>query len=260
MIKRNSEVEILVNGRPLKEYSFNHKIFIEGRKDSVFSIRLRNNSSERVLFVPTVDGLSVMDGKDGSFDSRGYIVDAFNSITIDGWRLSNNEVAEFYFSSPEDSYRKRKGMGNNLGSIAIAVFREKEKKTYIHWPSITYPIDDLPKPQKPWKEPNVGSQYTFESGSIELSSMNQSNCFYATSATSARAAQDLGTGFGETKRSEVTSVSFDREYQPDVVLEMFYNSRKQLEKIGIDFDRQSLYISETNSFPNEKGFCERPSR
>ena len=71
--------------------------------------------------------------------------------------------------------------------------------------------------------------------------------------------QDVGTGFGQTKRSEVTSVYFDREEKPDTVLEIFYNSRKQLSKIGVDFNRQRHSISEPNSFPNESGYCERPN-
>ena len=257
MIKKNYEMNILVNGRPLKEYSLDHKMFIEGRKSSVFSIRLRNNSSERVLFVPTVDGLSVMDGKDGSFNSRGYIVDAYNSITIDGWRLNNDEVAEFYFSTPEDSYRKRKGMGNNIGSIAVAVFREKEK-TYVHWPTVTIPRE---KNRKPWNEQIFFNSSIDTEYSNKASITNVNNSFNVSKGSSMMTvSQEIGTGFGETKRNEVTSVSFNREEQPDAVLEVFYNSRKQLEKIGIDFYRQPLYISEQNSFPKEKDFCERPSR
>jgi len=259
-------MEVLINGNPVKEYLSNGKIFVEGRKGSVFSLRLRNNSSERVLFVPTVDGLSVMDGKEGSFDSRGYIVNGYDSITIDGWRLSNREVAEFYFSSPEDSYRKRKGMGNNLGSIAVAVFREKEKKC-LHWLQETLPFPEWPKyvPDetypKRYPDPNkyFCGQQPFDSnekdGRIELSAMNCSQCFSMRSVS-----QEIGTGFGDSKRSEVITISFDRENEPDAVLEIFYNSRKQLEKIGIEFNRPALRVSEPNSFPAERGYCERPNR
>ncbi len=271
-------MEVLINGSPVKEYLSNGKIFIEGRKGSVFSLRLRNNSSERVLFVPTVDGLSVMDGKEGSFDSRGYIVNGYNSVTIDGWRLSNQEVAEFYFSSPEDSYRKRKGMGNNLGSIAVAVFREKAKETtnwpkwqpmpFPEYPYPEYPdypkknVPDFPE-RRPWfgsLDKKIGEQHPFDSneknGTIELSAMNCAQCFDSMRSVS----QEIGTGFGETKRSEVITVSFDKEKEPDAILEVFYNSRKQLEKMGIEFNKPALIVSEPNSFPAERGYCERPSK
>jgi len=93
------------------------KIYIEGRIGTRFSIRMRNNSYSRKLFVPTIDGLSIMDGKEGDFNSRGYIIPGYSSITIEGWRTSDKDVASFYFSSPNDSYRKKMNMGNNLGVI-----------------------------------------------------------------------------------------------------------------------------------------------
>src|SRR5207245_1882656 len=94
------------------------------RKDTKFSIKIRNNSYSRKLFVPTVDGLSIMDGKDADYHSGGYIVQGHSSITIDGWRTSDKDVAEFFFSSPEGSYRKQMHKGDNLGIIGVAVFDE----------------------------------------------------------------------------------------------------------------------------------------
>ena len=127
MIKQNYEMEVFVHGKPIKEYIHQNKIYIEGRKNSAFSIKLRNNSSEKALFVLTIDGLSVLDGKDASFDSRGYIINGYDSMTVNGWRMNDNEVAQFFFSSPDESYRKRMSKGNNLGVIGLAVFTEKEK-------------------------------------------------------------------------------------------------------------------------------------
>ncbi|MCP6727310.1 MAG: hypothetical protein KJI69_04860 [Patescibacteria group bacterium] len=275
MIKRNYEMEILINGRSVKEYFHNYKTYIEGRKGSVFSIRLRNNSSEKTLFVPTVDGLSTIDGKDGEFDSRGYILDANSSMKIDGWRLNDDEVAEFYFSTVEDSYRKRKNKGSNVGSIAVAIFREKEKKHFC-WPNLTNiepikPYDPI-FPKQPWIKPFDDEPYPFPrvyckddvnvmraSGSAMYSGASVSDDTNFTTSSMKNSSQDMGTGFGQTKRSEVVSVYFDREEKPDTVLEVFYNSRKQLSNIGVDFNRQRHSISEPNSFPNESGYCERPN-
>ncbi len=275
MIKRNYEAEILINGRPVKEYFHNHRTYIEGREGSIFSIRLRNNSSEKASFVTTVDGLSVIDGKDGSYNSRGYILDANSTMKIDGWRMNDNEVAEFYFSSVGDSYRKRKGEGNNVGSIAVAVFREKEKIDLFPLiddrgkiPYVPYiPHEPLPiKPREPWTPHNpwektygkdtahtnkVNDTFTLENAVPTSSSM-------CALLTKERSSQDVGTGFGQTKHSEVIIVEFDRESNPDAVLELFYNSRKQLSRIGVDINRQRYSISEPNSFPNENGYCKRP--
>ena len=257
MIKRNYELEVLINGHPVKEYFHDYKTYIEGRKNSTFSLRIKNNSFEKVLFVPTVDGLSVIDGKNGSFDSRGYIVNGYSSVTIDGWRLDDNKIAEFYFTSPEDSYRKRKEMGSNLGSIAVAVFREKEKHnyTYIQLPIPFQNDDNLPKKQ-PWI---FGEQHPFTNNETYMKGSAMSNCSFTASSCFRTNSQEVGTGFGNTKRSEVTTATFDREEKPDTLLEIFYNTRKQLESLGIDFVSRLLTVSEPNSFPNEKGYCERPS-
>ena len=268
MIKRNYEMEIRINGNSVKEYFHNHKTYIEGRKGSVFSIKLRNNSSERALFVPTVDGLSAIDGKDGSFDSRGYILDAHSSMNVDGWRLNDNEIAEFYFSTVEDSYRKRKNKGKNVGSIAVAVFREKEKNNFCY-PSVTIPpykpiepyVPHTPAfPHQPWKKPFEDELYPTPriyngTNMLRASGTNDMCC----TSSMQNCSQDVGTGFGQTKASEVISVDFDRENKYDTVLEVFYNSRKQLSKIGVDFNRRRYLISEPNSFPNERGYCERPN-
>lgn len=257
-------MEILINGRTVKEYFHNNKTYIEGRKGSIFSIRLKNNSSERTLFVPTVDGLSVMSGKDGSFDSQGYILDANSSMKIDGWRLNDNEVAEFYFSTVEDSYRKRQNKGSNVGSIGVAVFRQKEKK-YYYVQSVTTPIRPLVpynpidpfKPNYPFDDPIQTPRIYCKNERVN-SLIADSSAVNVSSSMLRSFSQDVGTGFGETKQSEVISVEFDRESNPDAVLEIFYNSREQLSKAGVDFDRRRYYISEPNSFPNENGYCERP--
>lgn len=281
MIKRNYEMEVLINNRTVKEYFHNYKTYIEGRKSSIFSIRLKNNSSERTLFVLTVDGLSVIDGKDGSFDSRGYILDAYSSMKIDGWRLNDNEIAEFYFSTVDDSYRKRKDKGNNVGSVAVAIFREKEKQHFC--PDVFIPYEKIePKPwvpRYPWEPtrpnnpiddiiytPRAHCKNDIESanklGTSGTININNCTSHYlnsnAESTTVKNYSQDIGTGFGQTKRSEVISVSFDKESKPDAVLEIFYNSRKQLSKIGVDFDRRRYSISEPNSFPDEDSYCKRP--
>ena len=111
MKKSNYEFEIVVNGKPLKEYYHESKNYIEGKKNTEFSLRIKNNGSAKILAIPSVDVLSAMDGKKASFDSSGYVISGYDSMTIDGWRTSDDEVAKFYFSNPEDSYGKRKGEG-----------------------------------------------------------------------------------------------------------------------------------------------------
>lgn len=242
MQKSSYEIEVLINGKPAKEYMHDGRVYVEGRQGTQFSLRLRNNTSSRKLFVPTIDGLSVLDGKDASFDSRGYIVGAYSTTTIDGWRTSDSEVAQFYFSTPKESYRRRSGKGKNIGIIGCAVFDENIRQAapiYFH-SSSTAGWFDMPTMKT-------------TSSSLLRSCDSMSLC---AAASSMPVSNDLGTGFGEAKRSEVISVEFDREpHGPSTVFEIYYNTREQLERLGVRLTREPAY---TNAFPGE--YCRPPKR
>lgn len=271
MIKSSYEVEILVNGKPLKEYVHDGKLYIEGREGTKFSLRVRNNSAQRKLFIPSIDGLSVMDGKDASFDSSGYIVQPYSTLTIDGWRTSNKEVAEFFFSSPNDSYGKKKGKGNNLGVIGCAVFGEKVKPSIQYydnrdvWPDIFpnqkwgngYPFYTTSTYSGSGTISLNTSDIKWEASSLSADSSGKVNAMYMNSAGDVRkfTNQELGTGWGDRKKSEVTLVDFDREAEPREVFEILYNTREQLEKIGISFAKAPVYVA-PQAFPGQ--FCEPP--
>ena len=67
--------------------------------------------------------------------------------------------------------------------------------------------------------------------------------------------QEVGTGWGEEKESYVTTVSFEQEDRADTIFEIYYNTREQLEKMGIDFKKKPLYIS-PQAFPGN--YCQPP--
>jgi hypothetical protein len=274
MLKSSYEVEILINGKPAKEFFHDGKTYIEGREGTRFSIKLRNNSYSRKLFVPTIDGLSVMNGEEGSYKSSGYIVQGYSSITIDGWRTSDKEVAEFYFSSPEGSYRKKMDKGNNLGLIGVAVFDEVYHApiyTYTQcycphcYPTITVnPFQgtgtctnylDLSTPTSGISGDNL-KMFSVQSGNnYNLSAKNTDQVMSVTNCSGSAPSQALGTGFGEQKHSEVTSVEFERKSYTDAVFEIYYNTREELEKTGICFKKEPLYVA-PQAFPGN--YCKPP--
>ena len=276
MLKSNFEFEVLINGRAAKEYYHKGSHYIEAREGSCFSLRMRNNSGHRALFVPTVDGLSIMNGKEASYKSQGYVINAYDSLSIDGWRTSDDKVAEFFFSSPKGSYASKKGKGGNLGVIGCAVFKEKERrpdpiiiKEYIPYEKPYTPYWWPWNPRRPQNDPYwFGTTYTAGgSGSISMYSCqtgaNLSNASLNTKQTgneaincsSANAA--LGTGFGQDKYSPVTTVDFDKESHPTEVFTIFYNTIERLEEMGVEF-KKAVYVA-PSAFPNEDGYCERPN-
>ena len=71
-----------------------------------------------------MDGLDVVDGRDGSLGKRGYVIRPFDTLQIDGFRQSMDTVAAFRFGSVRDSYASKKGKGRNVGVIGVAIFTE----------------------------------------------------------------------------------------------------------------------------------------
>lgn len=253
MIKDNYELEILVNGKPVKEYFHESKFYIEGKEDTKYTLRVKNNGYRRIVVVPTVDGLNVLTGKVASYSDRGYIVSGHNSMVIDGWRTSDKEVAEFLFSDPGSSYASKKGRGSNLGVIGCAVFKEVDMMI----PDMFIYVEKT----EPYKLSNSTSAYFSTKSHLSGQSlgMRSVNTSSASNYDAAFSAQSLGTGFGDRKKSEVTTVSFDREDHPSEVFEIFYNTRKQLEKIGINLNSRPQYVA-PSAFPAENGYCEPPEK
>lgn len=169
----NYEVEILVNGKPVKQFRHKGDKFVEGRKGSRFELRFTNNTWRRVEVVPSVDGLSVIDGKPSGTSSEGYIVSGRDSIIIPGWRLNDDAVAEFVFNDKERSYTNQTGHGKtNAGVLGFMVFEEEVKLTYpipinpqpLPWPKPQPPIHPWPvHPIHPWQQP-YGPYWTHNGG------------------------------------------------------------------------------------------------
>ena len=112
-------------GHLLSAADIGSKRYAIGNAGQRYRLGIENHSSERFEVVASVDGLDVIDGDDAGFHKRGYILDPFSSLTIDGWRTSHDTVAAFRFGSIEDSYAERRGKGRNVGVIGAAFFHEE---------------------------------------------------------------------------------------------------------------------------------------
>jgi hypothetical protein len=105
-----------------KDYRSNRR-FVTGSQGATYTLNVKNRHHSPLEIVASVDGLDVMDGRPASFAKRGYIVDPGKTLTIEGFRTSQNSIARFEFSSVADSYSARTGSDTrNIGVIGIAVF------------------------------------------------------------------------------------------------------------------------------------------
>ncbi len=131
------EASVLVGRKAITELYHQTRTFIEGRKNSEYKLYFKNNSSSKVLVIPSVDGLSVLDGKPAGIDSPGFVVNAYSDITIPGWKVDNKSAAKFTFK-PQDAENQRDQTyveatnqdEANQGTIGFMVFKEKVRPAF----------------------------------------------------------------------------------------------------------------------------------
>jgi hypothetical protein len=253
-------LSILVNGRAIDTFKYNGGTYVEGRKGKPYIIKYKNNSNKRQKIIVAVDGLNVMSG-DSTWD-RGYVVDAYGSIEIPGWRKDSDNVAAFEFSSVRNSYNNLNDNGdtNNVGVIGCKVFNEKEKPQVVHhhhdyWPKPYVPYQPWPSPH--WAYTLNGAQLSGScnninlQNSVGLNSIGQASYTCSDSVLRASGAgtqtaeaftaqtnfleqqNSLGTGWGENTEFKTQAVYADWEYYPSESHVIYYDDRRGLEKRGI---------------------------
>ncbi len=110
------------SGAQLPAYFANGNTYAIGEAGQHYKIVIRNDANFQVEAIASVDGLDVIDGREASYGKRGYIVPAYGSIEVEGFRQSSSAIAAFRFGSVRDSYAARTGSSRNVGVIGLAVF------------------------------------------------------------------------------------------------------------------------------------------
>ncbi|KQX39147.1 hypothetical protein [Variovorax sp. Root434] len=102
---------------------------LAGVEGARYTLRFRNLSERSYEVIATVDGLDVLNGKPGSMRNGGYVLRPLQSLTIEGFRKSQNEVAAFRFSAPGRAYAANTEAGDvrNVGVIGAALFELEER-------------------------------------------------------------------------------------------------------------------------------------
>lgn len=117
-------------GQPLAAYFIGGHMQVVGENNQRYAIRVTNRSGQRYEIVASVDGLDVLDGKRAELGKRGYVLDGYATLMIEGFRTSFSEVAAFRFGSVANSYAGRTGEARNVGVIAVALFAEYQAPQY----------------------------------------------------------------------------------------------------------------------------------
>lgn len=210
------------SGHSLPSFEHRGRTWVLGRLDQRYLLRVRNGSGRRIEVVASVDGRDVVDGRKASYEKRGYVVDPWAELVIDGFRLSSDAVAAFRFSSVRDSYAARMGDARDVGVVGAAVFLERRRL--------------VPPPPIGRRDPAVrGEDLRDEATPAPSESGSSAPGKVAEAHRGARERAGLGTAFGEEHGSRVEQVPFEREGErPAVVLTLRYDDERGLAAQGID--------------------------
>lgn len=223
------EMSVVVHGRPIFEYPYQGEVFVEGREKTTFALRIRNNTYRTCVAVVSVDGLSVMNGKEATGKESGYVIRPRGSVDIPGWRLNNQDVAEFRFGKPEGSYAALIGNPTNIGVIGAVITLERH----------------VPLPRFKDSEVRLRSAGPVAKGMNRGPSMSPG----------------LGTEFGSRAQHQVSTVSVNLEDHPAAQLAIRYDTGVNLEARGIilsDPHAHNDAVLAANPFPGQEGATPPP--
>ncbi len=234
------------NGISLPTYQRAGRTYVLGTLGQRYLLRVRNESGQRIEVVASVDGRDVLDGRPAGWSKRGYIVDPYGALTIDGYRLSQDAVAAFRFSSVPRSYAAQMGSARDVGLIGVAVFTERQPIRY--WP---YPLrrdGNVPVPQADKESSVEGGVPPSEHGNTPPAPAAP-NSGIASRIPAPTERPGLGTEFGEEHASHVYTVHFERASStPATVLAVRYDDRAGLLALGIDVDGGGWYSGQDTQF------------
>ena len=109
---------------PLPIFRDSGNYYVRGQVGQAYRLVYQNHSSNTYEIVASVDGLNVIDGSKASRSGKGYVLNPQDSLTIEGFRKSQNAVASFIFSKPDDAYAANTDAGsiNNTGVIGTVIY------------------------------------------------------------------------------------------------------------------------------------------
>ncbi len=112
-------------GDALPGYYAGDTVYVLGNAGQRYTILIENATPARFETVVSVDGLDVINGRPASMGQRGYILQPYGRVEIEGFRQNRDTVAAFRFGSVGDSYAAQQGDARNVGVIGVALFAER---------------------------------------------------------------------------------------------------------------------------------------
>jgi hypothetical protein len=285
-------IEILDEmGLPITTYHHRGRAYVLGHSGERYVVRVTNPTPRRVEAVISIDGLDAVDGEAADLRKRGYVIQPYGELRVEGFRVSTAEVASFRFSSVRNSYAGRKGKARNVGVVGVAIFAEQEAPqmplghVMPEWDDYRGDgVRDRAAPRTGARHyetaPGGGAQgapppaATERSDAAKVGRAEAARRMPSMDAEASAPADEaccepppsarpgLGTEFGEYRYSAVTWTQFVRTHpvRPSAVLELRYNDAAGLQALGIRLvDTNDVITRETAvPFPGDPHFARPP--
>ena len=235
--------------------------FVLGEPGERYAIRVENPTAQRVEAVVSVDGRDAISGEPGDYVSqRGYLIEPWGTLRVEGFRRSLDEVAAFRFTGRDGSYSARRGTPQHVGVIGVAIFPEKKRPPQPlrrfrprYLPESKYEESARPAPEAPSAAPSAArgaDAYDGASRATRKGTAGPSN---------------IGTEYGESQGSSVIEVAFERSIptHPAAVLSLRYDDLDGLVARGIDVSALGYAYRddvepEPQAFPVNRRFAPPP--
>lgn len=259
---RAFEASVMIRGRPVKEVHHRGKTYVEGRSGTEYTLQFRSFERTRVLVIPSVDGLCVIDGKPAGRTSPGFIVEPYATIDIPGWVVDSTTAAKFEFWPQDARGQKtyveelqksgaRVDIGNQ-GLIGFLVLEEHFTPT-LRYTGGMMSANDI----------NTWQSAGFDTTAFTASSAARGIACSTGSlnAVSQNAAAPLGTGFGQATDFRTSTGEFKRGRTiGEFVFE--YDTLRGLKDRGVPvqfFTGSDKQYESRSAFPADSGIgCKTP--
>ena len=234
------------DGRVLPIYTHEGRRYVIGKPGNEYAIRVRNDGGERALAVMSVDGVNVISGDTASPSQTGYVLNAYSSAEIAGWRTSRSRTAAFFFTTLANSYATRTGRPDNVGVIGVAVFRERPRVMQHFGGKLerrNQALDETDRAASP-----------SESASSTAPSADMKDA----GALAEKKAQ-IGTGYGRSETSYVQYTDFQRASEtPSETISIYYDSYENLLAQGVPVGNAPIARARPEAFPDRDRFAPPP--
>ena len=238
-------LEVLVSGVPVSEYAARGTRYVEALRGHEYSLRVTNLEPVRVAVAVSVDGRNSIDAEHTSArDARKWILEPYQSITLDGWQTSGSTARRFFFTTEEKSYAAWLGDTSNAGVIEAIAFRERQPEPPVAWwgsreDDASSGMGDAPggpaaeRAAAPPSAPSMRSEAVGRSGSLSSSSAQRKAQSAAKDAEPEEDRDAAATGIGRTLGHEVVHVDFDGEDMASGHVRLRYEYHDALVRLGV---------------------------